>query len=451
MTCFQRGLVGRLATVSSLVALAGSGAGCNQQAQAASEEPRVAVTRQAQLEDLARQCGLDIDCEAGGIAEGRAGVSGIASVDAFFAAVINFQTKADVVANGIEAELRAIRGDFGLEAGADIGAGIQAQANLYAEGGLEIVAEPARCQVDAQASVQASARCEGEVNPGSAMVMCEGSCEVEASADVDCGAEADLHCTVTAPSVACEGTCRGSCTVEGSAAASCSGTCNGRCNGECSLMNADGECQGACEGTCMGSCTAELTAEASCEGTCEGECTVTDPEAGCEGGVKARCEAHADAMVMCEGRCDGEVTPPSAKAECQASAKAEASFNADCTPPRVAVRYELAVGGNIDAEAQARFEAALKNLEVRLPRLLASIESAGVMVDAATELGASGKSALEAAIGELQADADIKSGVGLTCALGELDAVGTAIQGGTSRLNASVQATAELTAALGLD
>ena len=77
-------------------------------------------------------------------------------------------------------------------------------------------------EIDAQASVQATARCEGEVNPGSAMVMCQGGCEVEASAEVDCGAEADLKCTATAPSIACEGTCRGSCTVEGSAAANCS-------------------------------------------------------------------------------------------------------------------------------------------------------------------------------------------------------------------------------------
>jgi hypothetical protein len=283
------------------------------------------------------------------------------------------------------------------------------------------------------------------------MVMCQGSCEVEASADVECGAEADLKCTVTAPSVACEGTCRGSCTVEGNAAANCSGTCNGACSGGCSLMNAEGECAGRCEGNCQGSCEVELEVEASCEGTCEGECTVTNPEAGCEGGVRASCEAMGNAMVMCEGRCDGEVTPPSAKAECQASAKAEASFNAECTPPRVAIHYELAVGGNIDAMAQARFEAAVKNLEVRLPRLLASLKSAEIMVDAAADLGAAGKAAVDGAIEELRGDADIKAGIGLACAAGELDAVAAVITSGTSRLTGSVEASAELTTALGLN
>jgi hypothetical protein len=221
--------------------------------------------------------------------------------------------------------------------------------------------------------------------------------------------------------------------------------------GQCSLMNAQGECQGKCEGRCMGSCTAELEVEASCSGTCQGECTVTNPSAGCEGGVKASCEARGNAMVMCEGRCDGKIEPPSAKAECQASAKAEASFNAECTPPRVAVRYELAVGGNIDLAAQARFEAAIKNLEVRLPKLLASIKGATLMVDAAADLGVAGKAAVEGAIGELTASADVKTGVGLMCAVGELNAVAGAIQSGTQRLNASVQATAGLTAALGLN
>jgi modification target Cys-rich repeat protein len=239
--------------------------------------------------------------------------------------------------------------------------------------------------------------------------------------------------------------------VEGNAAADCSGTCNGTCTGQCSATNGSGQCAGKCEGNCQGSCEVEFEAEASCEGTCKGECTVTNPEGGCEGGVRASCEAMGSAMVMCEGRCDGEVTPPSAKAECQASAKAEASFNAECTPPRVGIHYELAVGGNVDVEAQARFEAALKNLEVRLPRLLASLKSADVMVDAAAELGAAGQAAVEGAIEELQGDADVKATIGLACAAGELDEVAAVISSGTSRLTGSVEASAELTTALGLD
>src|SRR5688572_3670702 len=83
MMRFKRGLVGRLVMVSSALALAGSAAGCKQQAKADSEEPRIAVTKQALVDDLAEQCGLDINCELGGVAEGRASISGIASVDSF--------------------------------------------------------------------------------------------------------------------------------------------------------------------------------------------------------------------------------------------------------------------------------------------------------------------------------------------------------------------------------
>ena len=103
MMRFEIGLVRRVLIASSSLAVAAAAAGC-QQTEPISEPaitPKVAVTEQAQLEDaieeLAEQCGLDIDCEAGGIAVGRASVSGVPSVDDFFAAVINFQGKADLM------------------------------------------------------------------------------------------------------------------------------------------------------------------------------------------------------------------------------------------------------------------------------------------------------------------------------------------------------------------
>jgi len=88
---------------------------------------------------------------------------------------------------------------------------------------------------------------------------------------------------------------------------------------------------------------------------------------------------------------------------------------------------------------------------VRLPKLLAAIKGANVAVDAAADLGDTGKAAVNDAIMSLMADADIKTGVGLTCAVKALPDVATAIESGTSRLNDSVQATAELTASLGLN
>ncbi len=381
--------------------------------------------------------------------EGRASVSGVPSVDAFFAAVINFESKATAVSGGIQAELDAIRSDFGLAANANVGAGIMAQVNTFVEGDLEIVTEPARCQIDARASVEASARCEGKVEPGSVMVDCKGSCELDVDAELKCDANADLKCTVAGPSIMCNAECKGTCTVEGSLAASCEGTCNGECMGDCSLTNAEGQCQGKCSGTCMGSCDVEMNAKAMCMGKCSGECTTTNPSAGCTGGVRAECTAKGNATVECEGRCDGEVTPPSVMAECEASAKAEASFNAECTPPSIDIRYELRAGGNV--EAQAKFEAAVKNLKVRLPKLLASIKSADVMVDAAAQLGGAGKTAVTGAIDRLKADASARVVVGLACAAGELDAVAGAISSGTKKLNDSVTATAELQSALGLN
>ena len=205
MMTSKRELLGRLAWTTPLLVLAASTSGCNQVAFAEDQvepQPEVGVVRQAGiLEDAAKACGLDIECSAGGIAEGNAKVSGVASVDAFFGSVINFQTTALSVGADIDAELAAIRADFGIAANANLETELKAKITANIEGGLEIDAEPARCQADVQATVAAKARCEGEVTPPKAMVECKGGCEVQASADVKCDAMADLRCTVTAPSV----------------------------------------------------------------------------------------------------------------------------------------------------------------------------------------------------------------------------------------------------------
>jgi hypothetical protein len=458
MMSFKRELLGRLAYVTPLLVLATGTSGCNQVAQA-DEEPQpqqqVAVVQQDQdaLKSAAEACGLDIDCKAGGIAEGNAKISGVASVDAFFQSVINFQTTALNVSGDIDAELAAIRADFGLDANADLEAGIKAQIAANVEGSLEVDAEPARCEADVHATLEAQAHCEGKVDPGSVMVECKGGCEVEASADVKCDAGADLKCTVTAPSVACEGECKGSCDVELKAAASCEGTCKGTCSGTCSAYADNGgamaDCAGKCDGMCTGHCEAEVAAAAKCDGTCNGECTVTNPKAGCEGGIRATCEAKADAMVMCSGRCDGEVTPPKASAECDASVKAEAKMNVQCTPPRLAINYELKAAAMADVEARARFEAAVDNLKVRLPSLLAKIKRASLVVDAGADLSGSAQTALDAAV-KAGGSGNARVFFGLKCALGQVKAVGDAVTGGTKKLQGSLTAAAKLTGAVGL-
>lgn len=424
----------------------------------------------AGCDKAAEQCGFK--CATAGVAEGNASISGVLAIDAFFGSVVNFDKTSSSVAAGIQAELEGIRADFGIAADADLEAELKAQFAANLEGGIKVKAEPARCAVDAkasleaQASCQADAKCDVMVDPGSAMVECSGGCEVEASAMASCSAEADLKCTVTAPSVACEGECKGSCEIDASAGVACEGSCEGTCEGTCSAKAdangdgtvADGECGGKCDGMCTGTCKAELEVSGSCSGTCKGECTVTNPEGGCEGGVRASCEAKADAKVMCEGRCDGEVTPPSASADCEASAsceasaKADASINVQCTPPSVQIDYELKASASGDVMAQARFEAGLKNLKVRLPALLASLKKATLVVKAGEGLVASAEGAVKGAakaVGE--GEIDLAAGFKLVeCVPDQLAAVGGVIEGGTSRLSAQVSAAGGVTAAVGL-
>src|SRR3954466_188727 len=100
------------------------------------------------LKPVGEQCGIDVDCKAG-IAQGNASISGNASVDAFFQAVIDFQAKANGVSGGIEAQLDGIRTDFGIAGDADLSAELKAQFAANLDGGISVKAEPAKCQVDA--------------------------------------------------------------------------------------------------------------------------------------------------------------------------------------------------------------------------------------------------------------------------------------------------------------
>ncbi len=450
MMRFQYRLIAR-ATAASMFALAA--VGCSETA-APPQQPQVAVAeQQLGVADLAKQCGLS--CPDKGIAQGNAQISGVASVDAFFSSVVNFQNTASGVSGDIDAQLQAIRGDFGIAADADFKASLDAQIAANLSGGLKIDAEPAKCSVDAQATIKAEARCDATVTPGTAKVDCKGGCDVKATADVTCDASADLKCTVTAPSVACTGMCKGSCTADVSADGSCSGSCQGTCDADCDayVKDASGalKCNGKCTGKCAGKCKAEFAAEASCGGTCEGECTVTKPSGGCEGGIKASCEAHAGASVKCDAKCTGEFEPPTAKAECQASAKADAKVNVQCTPPRIAINYRLKAGAGVDVAAQAKFVAGLKNLQVRLPALMASLKRAKSVSDAGAGLVDAGKVAVTGSIdAAAKATTDVKLVIGLGCAVTELKNVETAITTAGASLAGSLTAAGKVTTAFGI-
>ena len=389
-------------------------------------------------DDIAEQCGLT--CPAEGIVEGNASISGDAKVDAFFGAVVKFNATANGCASRIETALGRIRASLDLDANAD-GAAIVAaiEAKYQLEGGIKIEAQPARCAVSAEASVRASARCEGQVDPGMVAVACNGSCEVEASGSVECSGE--LECTGTAPNLECEGTCQGSCEL--TVAAACTGTCRGTCEGNCSAENAAGQCAGSCDGECQGTC--ELTAGGECSGECRGQCTYTPPNAECNG--TARCKAMGSASVMCEGRCEGEVTPPSASVECEASAKAEASLEVECTPPSIDVSYQFSASAS--AETKAEFQAFLVGFRANMSAVLAELKRADVVVKAGTEIASTGSVAVKTAVNaSLSGDASLKAQIGLGCALLELDEVGAAIKSSSDRLKGQVTVAGDLSTKL---
>jgi modification target Cys-rich repeat protein len=400
------------------------------------------------LGDLAEQCGLT--CPVEGIAEGNFSISGVASIDAFFSSVVTFNAKANLVANNINGELAKIRARLELPAtatAAQIKAAIIAKYELDATAGLKVKYQEPRCDVSAKATIEATARCDATVTPGSAKVQCSGSCEVEGSVMAMCSGSAMAKCVGQAngPMLECTGECSGTCEL--TAAAECNGTCKGSCEGTCSaeVMNAEGqaECNGTCEGECQGTC--EMTAKGSCEGQCKGECEYTPPSGSveCEAGATVKCEAAAMGSVECNGKCDGEVTPPMASAECQASAKAEAEVNVECTPPQLALEYEFRA--NASAEARAEFEGFLTGFVASYGRIVAELKRADVVLNAGADIGAAATGALDGAF-EAAADGSLKAKVGVGCAVTELDNVGGVITTASNNLRGSVTAAGSLTA-----
>jgi len=405
---------------------------------------------------LAGACGLGCPGDTvqgvklAGVAEGSSSISGIQKVDSFFSAVLGFQAAANGVSDGIQAELDQIRADFGIKPGADLKAELQKQfdANLSAK--VDIDYQPARCVVDAQATLEASAKCDVSVMGGKAEVECKGSCEAEVSANVMCDANAELRCTVTAPSVKCEGECRGSCTTMLNAAARCDGNCTGTCSGNCSAYSdsAGTKCAGICDGMCTGSCDVQLEAAASCSGSCRGECTVTKPSGGCEGGIRAECRAKADASFMCSGRCTGDFEPPKVSADCEATAKAQASVNVQCTPPRLVAHYAIKAGADV------KFRPALDALiDVRLPKLLEAVGKAKLVGTAGEGLAVAATGAVKGLADELKANGklQLKVVVGAQCALEELPKAKDLVEDANDKLITKLNDTKSLTAMLGFD
>lgn len=329
----------------------------------------------ASCDEAATQTSENLCGPCGSIATGNLSVSGDARLDGFFQAVADLRNATASIRAEIETNLRALGDLYGLagtEVDADyvaeLRAAIEADVQANTDGGLRVVLEPARCQanvavaVEAQASCEAQAGCDVDVEPGMLAVECEGTCRGECSGT--CSGE--LACAVTTPTVACEGACEGTCQLE--AAAACNGTCRGECDGSCSATNQNGECAGRCDGECSGVC--ELEGRAECQGTCQGTCYVDPGSAQCT--AEAQCAGTCDAE--CSGSCEGAFEPPrasancDASADCQAQARAQAQANVQCSPPRLEVDFTLAA--DLDAEARGAFVARMRELQVRAVAVL---------------------------------------------------------------------------------
>ena len=400
--------------------------------------------------DIAEQCGLT--CE-GSVLEGNASISGVASVDAFFGAVIDVTTAANGISASLRAELDGIALSVGLEpgaGGAEIAAAVQAQFAAYidVDAGLSIQFQEPVCEASIEVVASASAECDVEVDPGMASVECSGSCEVEGGVMASCEGEATLVCEGTAPNFACEGSCEGSCELEAEAA--CEGTCRGTCNGTCSVTDSNGNCDGACDGMCQGTC--ELSAGGSCSGMCTGSCTYEPGDVGCEADASAKCEASADASVTCEGKCEGEFEPPSVSAECEASVEAKANASLECTPPSLEVTWQWNVDAGIDGDvmAQAEFKAWLEGFKGHLSAMLAARTKADILLESLGNLSTAGVAAIEGSADAIAGGNFAASFKITTCALPELENVGTVIGDATGSLNAEVSATLDVFGAAGI-
>lgn len=398
-------------------------------------------------EKIAEQCGLDIDCEAGGFAEGKASISGVASIDAFFGAAIDLNAAMLRLDGKLRAELDAIGASVGLEpgaSGAEIRGAIESHLDGYIQGGLTIDYQPAKCEASIEASVAAAAECDAEVDPGSVQAKCEGACEAEAGVAVDCGADAELRCEGTAPGFACDGTCSGSCVTELSAATECEGTCRGTCEVDGSTMEGfDGRCNGACQGECA----VDVSAGVRCDAKCEGSCEYRAPEGGCEANATAHCQANADASIECDAGCEGTVEPPSVSAECEATVEAKASASVECTPPTIAFGFEWNGDAAASLEMQAEFRAWLEGFRAHFGAILAARVEAELVAEAGVALVASTDGALKTAIEDLVANGSLSAAIGAGCALQELPVAASALGSSQAQLTGSITAAGEVVSA----
>jgi hypothetical protein len=145
--------------------------------------------------------------------------------------------------------------------------------------------------------------------------------------------------------------------------------------------------------------------------------------------------------------CEGEVELLGASDGCNAAAKAEAKLSVQCTPPRVAIDYQLKPG--IDAEAGARLSHGMQTLKARLPALLVALARAEQTSSAGAGL-VSDRHRLMTALETHEPGGNLRTVFGLVCAAREARRIPEQIAPAADRLAAAVADTLALTGALGL-
>lgn len=398
------------------------------------------------FEKAAEQCGLDLTCSGDGFLEGKASISGVASIDSFFGAAIDLDASMAALSGSLRARLDAIGASVGLESGAsgaELQAAVEGHIAASVAGNLTIDYQPTKCAASIEAGISAAAECDVDVDPGEVSAKCSGSCEIDAQAGASCSADAELVCTGTAPGFDCEGTCSGSCAVDFSVEARCDATCRGRCTleGGTEIEGFDGRCDGMCEGECA----TEMSAGGDCDARCEGSCEYTPPTGECEGGASASCKAMGGASIECDAGCEGTVEPPQVSAECEATVDAKASASIECTPPTLAFSFEWAAGLEGDVNAQAEFRAWLEGFRANFSAIVAARAEAEVVAGAAANLIVNADGALRDAVAELQDSGEVFAAVGAACALVQLPDAAGALTASSESLQANASAALTLT------
>jgi hypothetical protein len=136
-----------------------------------------------------------------------------------------------------------------------------------------------------------------------------------------------------------------------------------------------------------------------------------------------------------------------ASATCNAQAKADANLEVECTPPTLQIDLAYAVDASVQARAELDFT--VQTLKVRLPRLLAALARARLVLDGGEALATAAGGAVEGALDAFLGEVDAVTGYKLvTCAVPAFGDSARILDTATTELSTRVEAAGQLTVSL---